>query len=89
MTLLRVKVTPKARSNSIVGWEEDRLKVRLRANPEKGEANEMLIEFLAELLGVRRSAIHLIRGHTSRLKDLEIDGMDLVKIKEILPLCGK
>lgn len=84
MVLLRVKVTPKARSNSIVGWEGDRLKVRLRANPEKGEANEMLVEFLAELLGVRRSAIRLVKGHASRLKDLEIDGMGLDAIASLL-----
>ncbi len=80
MVLLRVKVTPKARSNSIVGWEGDRLKIRLAANPEKGEANDKLIEFLAEVLGIRPSAITIIRGHTSRLKDLEIEGINYLNI---------
>ncbi len=84
MGLLRVKVTPKARSNSVVGWEENVLKVRLRANPEKGEANEMLIEFLADLFNIRKSAIRLIRGHTSRIKDLEIEGLKTEEMTRIV-----
>jgi uncharacterized protein len=72
IVILRVKVTPNARSNAITGWENDLLKIRLRATPEKGKANEMLTQFLAETLGIRPSCIRIIRGHTSRLKTLEI-----------------
>lgn len=80
MVLLRVKVTPKARCNAIVGWEGDRLKIRLAANPEKGEANEKLIKFLADVLDIHPSAITILRGHTSRLKDLEIEGIQRINI---------
>ena len=82
--IIRIKVSPKARSNSIVGWEENMLKIRLRATPEKGKANEMLIEFLAEILNIPSSSIQIIRGHTSRIKDIEIQGIDYELIRNKL-----
>jgi len=65
---LRVKVTPRSSKNAIVGWEGDLLKVRLRAIPEKGNANEALIELLAEFFSVAPSKISISSGHTSRIK---------------------
>jgi len=67
---LVVKVTPKSSKNKIIGWENGELKVRLRAIPEKGEANDALIEFLAEALMISKSKIILIQGGTSRHKRL-------------------
>lgn len=81
---IRIQVTPKARSNEIMGWEGNLLKIRLCAIPEKGKANEVLIEFLAETLGIRPSSIRLIRGQTSRTKDLIIEGIDETTLKERL-----
>lgn len=69
---MAVKVIPNARRSEIAGWENGVLKVRLAAVPEKGEANEELIRFLAKELKVRRSQIELIHGRTSRTKRLKI-----------------
>lgn len=71
-----VKVIPRAHKNQIVGYENQVLKVRLTAVPEKGEANEMLIEILSEELDVPKSSITLVRGHASRQKIVEIHGID-------------
>lgn len=60
---LRVKVTPKSSKNAIVGWEEDLLKVRLRAIPEKGNANEALIELLSEFFCSSIQDLHFIGTH--------------------------
>ncbi|NGX60671.1 MAG: hypothetical protein K940chlam9_00138 [Chlamydiae bacterium] len=41
--LLKVKVIPNARQTQVVGWENDHLKVKVTAPPEKGEANRAVI----------------------------------------------
>ncbi len=75
--LLKVIVTPNAKTNEIVGFQEDALKIKLHATPEKGKANEKLIEFLAKKLKIPKSHIKILSGHTSRLKKIEIQGIDL------------
>jgi uncharacterized protein (TIGR00251 family) len=86
--LLAVKVVPKSHKNEIVGWENNELKIRLRAVPEKGEANEELIEFLSKTFGVSKSLIVISRGETSRHKKVVLSGIsqDLLegKIKLLL-----
>lgn len=69
---ISVKVIPRAHKNQIVGYDSGILKVRLTAKPEKGEANEMLIEILSEELKIPKSSITLLHGHASRNKIVEI-----------------
>lgn len=70
---LVVSIVPNARSNEVVGWENDPrsgrvLKVRITAPPVEGKANAAAREFLAETLGLSKSAVVLERGSSSRLK---------------------
>ncbi len=63
------------------GWEVDPdgrpvLKVRVRARPVEGEANEALVKLLAKTLGVPRSSVALTRGAQSRLKMIAVDTLD-------------
>jgi|SRR3972149_6171952 len=71
---LAVKVVPKSSRNSLGGWENGKLKVRLNAIPEKGGANKELIDFLSEILNIPKSHIVITHGKTSRHKRLLIQG---------------
>jgi uncharacterized protein len=71
---LRVRVTPRASRSAIAGVSDGALLVRLSAPPVDGAANAALVEFLADALGVRRSQVSLLRGATSRIKVVHIDG---------------
>ena len=51
------------------------LKVKLAAAPEKGKANESLVEFLADTFGVKKNAVTITSGHTSPVKTIEITGI--------------
>ncbi|EGF91375.1 hypothetical protein ABI_27900 [Asticcacaulis biprosthecium C19] len=83
---LAVRLTPRSSADAIDGWGEDEqgrrfLKVRVRAAPIEGRANEALIVFLAKTLGVPKSRLSLVAGDTSRLKQIEIDGdVDLSRL---------
>ena len=75
--LIRLWVQPKSSKNLVVGLfgTPPRLKLRIKAPPVEGRANEEVIEFLSSLLTRPRSAISLIRGETSRQKDVFCQGL--------------
>jgi hypothetical protein len=75
MIKITVKVTPRSRKNEIVSWEDGILKVRLRAIPEKGEANTELIAFLSDVLDIPKSMITIVHGTASRIKHIELLGL--------------
>ncbi|ASY70800.1 DUF167 family protein [Sinorhizobium fredii] len=75
---LTVRLTPNGGRDAIVGFEtaadgEEHLKVRVRAVPEKGKANEALIALLAKALGLARNRIAFVSGDTQRKKILRIE----------------
>lgn len=81
MTSLAIKLQPGASADRIDGWDVDPsgravLKVRVRARPIEGQANEALVKFLAKALDLPKSAVTLARGSQSRLKMVEIAGLD-------------
>ncbi len=73
---LEVKVQPRSSRNQIVGEQNGALKVKLTAPPVDGEANAALIDFLSSCLKIPRKDINLVKGDTSRLKLVEIAGLD-------------
>ncbi|HYC97090.1 DUF167 domain-containing protein [Brevundimonas sp.] len=80
MASLAVRLTPGAAADRIDGWGTDAdgrpvLKVRVRARPVGGEANDALVRLLAKTLGVGRSAVTIDRGGQSRTKMVRIDGL--------------
>ncbi len=76
---LQVKVIPKSpRSEFVEKMADETLKIRLKAVPERGAANEELQGFLAKACGVAKEQIVLVSGHTSQRKLLRLpDHADL------------
>ena len=74
-TRLRVRVNPRGSRNQVTAWEGEVLHVKLTAPPVEGAANKAAVEFVAELLGVRKSQVALVSGHTSRDKTFMITGL--------------
>jgi len=76
--LLNVLVQPKAGKDEIVGAQGDELKVRIKAPPVDGAANQALVKFLSKTFKVPKSNIHIISGETSRHKRLRIHAPKLL-----------
>lgn len=91
---LTVRLTPKSAGDRLEGvahLADGRavLKVRVRALPEAGAANDALIRLLAKTLSVPLSTISLASGATARLKVLMLKGDPLAleaKLKVALGL---
>jgi uncharacterized protein (TIGR00251 family) len=84
MAQLKVKVVPGSFRNQIVGWLADALKIKVAAPPERGKANDAVVDLLADHLGISADDITLVSGHSSAAKVLAITGMDDESIKKAL-----
>lgn len=67
-----VKIIPKSSKNEITESGDDSLKIKIKAIPEHGKANEELIKFLSKHFKVPKSNIEIIKGKTSKNKIVEI-----------------
>jgi uncharacterized protein (TIGR00251 family) len=65
-----ILVQPRSAKNMIVSVHGEALKIKLTAPPVDNAANKMCIKFLAKSLGVSKSQIQIISGHTSRTKQI-------------------
>jgi uncharacterized protein (TIGR00251 family) len=76
MSQIAIRVTPRSSKPGIGGWRtgadsREELEVRVAAPPADGAANAAVIELLAKVLGVSRSQVTVISGHSSRHKRVE------------------
>ncbi len=83
---ITVRVQPRASRSEIVGMHDDALKVRVKAPPVEGAANDELTKLLAKKLKVPRSSVEVVRGHTARSKTVRVTGIGLEEAEGRLPL---
>lgn len=69
---MNLHVQPKASKDEWAGLHGDRLKLRIKAAPIDGKANQHLIAYIAEEFGVSKSACKLITGESGREKRIAI-----------------
>jgi uncharacterized protein (TIGR00251 family) len=81
---LELKTIPNAPRDEIAGWLGDALKVKVHAPALEGRANDALLDFLAEKLGLHRRAVTLLRGDRSRHKVVRVEGLTLAGVKAAL-----
>ena len=83
-TTLDIHVQPRARTTEVVGWHGDAIKIRVAAPPVDGAANDALVLFLAEQLGVPRAAVTVVGGAAGRRKRVAIVGIERERVLEVL-----
>ena len=73
--VFKVHLTPRASSEGLGGVHGDALKVRVKAPPVDGRANEALLKLLAKSLKVKNKSLDLVSGQTSRTKMVVVEGL--------------
>jgi uncharacterized protein len=81
--VFRVRVQPRANRNAIAGVIGGALKIRIQAPALENRANEAVCEYLAMLLKTPKSAVRILGGERSRVKRVEIRG---VQPRDVLAL---
>jgi uncharacterized protein (TIGR00251 family) len=78
------KIIPGSSKTALCGIYDRMLKVKVVAAPEKGKANKCLSEFLAKQLGIKKNAVTIISGQTSPIKQIQINGVSIDNLNELL-----
>lgn len=83
---LQVKVVPGASRNRVAGRYGEGVKVQVMAPPEKGKANEAVLEVLAQWLSVRPGQIRVESGQTQPRKTVLVDGIGQQQLQSQLEM---
>lgn len=78
---------PRARKSQVVGVKNARLELALAAPPSDGEANAELVSLLARVLLVPKRDVALVRGSTSKTKQVQIRGLSAAELRKRLAAC--
>ena len=70
--LINIKVSPKSSRNEVTKLDDSHFRVKVTAAPDKGKANDAVIELLSDYFHVAKSRIYIVSGKTSRNKTVEI-----------------
>lgn len=82
---IAVQVMPNAGKSEVLEEIEGALKIRLKAVPIEGRANEALVRFIADLLDIPKGRVSVTHGLTSRMKIVEVEaGLDVATVKSLL-----
>jgi len=82
--IFKAFIQPRASRNEIVGAKGDAVKIRLTAPPVEGAANKMCVEFLSKALKVRKSDVVIVRGQSSRTKQVLVRSATSEKIESLV-----
>ncbi|MDD5082420.1 MAG: DUF167 domain-containing protein, partial [Dehalococcoidales bacterium] len=86
---IEVHLRPGARTDEITALKERILYARVKAPPQKGQANRALLALLAETLGIAGGNLEILHGHTSRQKLIAVYGLGpeetMAKLSQALP----
>ena len=66
--MIAVHAQPGAKKSTVVGLHDQALKIRIAAPPVEGKANHALTAFVADVLGVARRTVSIVKGESSREK---------------------
>jgi uncharacterized protein len=81
--VFQIRVQPRSSRDEVAGVIEGALKLRIHAPAIENRANEAVIEYLAALLKTSKSAVRILGGERSRVKRVEIRG---VQPRDVLAL---
>jgi uncharacterized protein (TIGR00251 family) len=71
--MIVVRVQPSASQNELLRFKDGVLHVRIAASPTKGKANQELIKFLSDILGISKRNLIIEKGMTGKSKVIRID----------------
>ncbi|MHC1570149.1 MAG: DUF167 domain-containing protein [Candidatus Syntropharchaeales archaeon] len=87
--IIEVYVTPNAKRRGIAynRWRRG-FEVKIDEKAAHGRANDAIIAFFADLFGVERSSVRIVKGFKSKQKRIELKGVRREDIIKTLKMYG-
>ena len=82
--VVAIWLQPRGSRNQVIGERQEAVVIKLQAPPVEGAANAALLRFVADQLRVPLGAVQLLRGHSSRLKQLRVEGWSAADVRQAL-----
>lgn len=80
---IALHVTPRSGRDEVAGWRGGELLVKVTVAPEGGKANTAVCALIARALMVPKSAVSVMRGDTSRHKQVEVAGVTEADVRRV------
>ena len=87
-SLLYVKVVLGSSRDIVVGWVDDTLKVKVHQPPDRGRANDALIDLLSQELGIPKTSVTIIRGWSSSRKTIDLGSLSVSDVRSRFEVVG-
>jgi uncharacterized protein len=82
--VFKVQVVPRSSRSEVAGEHNGSLRMRVASPPVDGAANKELVRVLAKAFNVSRSAVSIVSGHNSRLKQVSVEGVSSSALSVLL-----
>jgi len=79
--LISIRVRPRSSRSGVVKDTGGRLVVCVHAPAAEGAANRECVAVLAQVLGVAKSAVRIVRGEKSRSKQIAVEGLGAADVR--------
>ena len=80
LLFISLNVKPNSKQDMVVALDSDSVSIAIAAEARDGEANQAVVEFIAEILKVKKYQVNLVRGHKSHSKLVSIDDPTLLDL---------
>jgi len=81
---LHINVLPRSSRNTVAGFQDNCLKIKISKPPVDGQANVACCRLLSELFSIPASKVTVVRGHSSRRKTVRLEGISPEEAGEVL-----
>ena len=82
--ILNVRAQPRSSRSGLDGLLGDAVKVRIRCAPVDGKANKELVETLADVFDLPKSAVVFRSGETSKTKRILLRGVTAAAVRSVV-----
>jgi uncharacterized protein (TIGR00251 family) len=82
--IISLYIQPGASKTEVIGEHNGLLKIKIKAPPVDGKANEEVLRFLSKVLNVSKSQIEILKGDKSREKKVLVRSTEIEAVQKSL-----
>ena len=82
LLFVSLNVKPNSKQDAVLSLDSESVSIAIAAEARDGEANQAVVEFVAQIFNVKKYQVSLVRGHKSHSKLVSVEDSGLQGIDE-------